>query len=250
MKTLFKLENVTFAYPYEQDVLKDIDLEVFEGERICILGANGCGKSTLLKIFTGLLYPQKGSFTAFENNITEKTFNDEKFSKAYHSKVGFIFQDSDSQLFCSTATEEIAFGLLQQDLPKEVVQKRIKDIVRLLGIEQLTEKTPFRLSGGEKKKVALAAVLSLSPDVLILDEPTNSLDPRTQKWLLDLLFGLSASGKTIITSTHDLNLALKISERAILFDENHRIVADLPTKEVLNDVNLLKKVNLVDEDFR
>ncbi len=249
-KTIFRLQGADFAYPYGTPVLKNITLTIREGERVCILGANGCGKSTLLKIFSGLLLPQQGTFAAFEEEVTQKKLNDDSFSKAYHKKVGFIFQDSDVQLFCSTVEEEIAFGLLQQGLSRETVTRRIEDIVKMLEIEHLVNKTPFKLSGGEKKKVALAAVLAMNPDVLILDEPTNGLDPRTQMWLIRLLDSLGKAGKTIISSTHNLDLVLRISDRAVLFGEDHIIAADQPTNELVRNAELLKAVNLVDESYQ
>ena len=216
---------------------------------ISILGVNGCGKSTVLKILAGVLCPQKGDFKAFGKTITEKMLMDDKSAKEYHSRVGFIFQDSDVQLFCSTVEEEIAFGLLQLGIPQIEVKERISDIVNLLNIEHLRNKTPFKLSGGEKKKVAIASVLVMNPDVLILDEPTNGLDPRTQRWLVELLVALNKAGKTLISSTHNLELVQEISERAILFDEHHSIVADLPTQKLLADTKLLINVNLVDEYY-
>lgn len=248
-KSIFQLHHATFSYPYDAPVLNDICLRIENDERLCILGANGCGKSTLLKILAGLILPQKGTFTAFEHEVTSKKLNDDNFSKAYHKRVGFIFQDSDVQLFCSTVEEEIAFGLLQQDMAREEVTQRIHDISKLLGIEPLLHKPPFKLSGGEKKKVALASVLVMNPDVLILDEPTNGLDPRTQMWLIRLLDSVNRAGKTIITTTHNLDLVLKISDRAVLFDENHTIVADRPTGELIQDCSLLQRVNLVSEDY-
>lgn len=193
--------------------------------------------------------PQKGTFTAFESEMSEKKLNDDSFSKTYHKRVGFIFQNSDAQLFCSTVEEEIAFGLLQQDFTQDVVKQRIHDVVQMLDIEHLVHKPPFKLSGGEKKKVALASVLVMNPDVLILDEPTNGLDPRTQVWLVRLLNSINKAGKTIITSTHNLDLVLKISDRAVLFHEDHTIAADQPTSELIKNSELLQKVNLVDEDY-
>lgn len=248
-KPVFDLDNVTFAYPLEKPVLKDINLKIHEGEKVSILGVNGCGKSTLLKLFTGLLHPQEGCFKAFGLDVNEKSFSIDKFAKDYHRKVGFIFQDSDVQLFCSTVEEEIAFGLLQLSLPEDEVRQRIGDVINLLNIQHLKNKTPFKLSGGEKKKVALASVLAMNPEVLILDEPTNGLDPKTQRWLVELLISLNSSGKTIITSTHNLELVQEISDRAIVFDENHQIVMDADTKSVFEDIELLKKVNLVDEFY-
>jgi cobalt/nickel transport system ATP-binding protein len=246
---IFRLDHAEFAYPYEEPVLRDITLSVREGEKLCILGANGCGKSTLLKIFAGLLLPQKGSFSAFGEKITEKMLNDDCFSKAYHRRVGFIFQNSEAQLFCSTVEEEIAFGPLQLGFSTDEVKQRISDISDLLNMKHLLSKPPFKLSGGEKKKVALACVLVMNPDVLILDEPTNGLDPRTQAWLVGLLVTLNQAGKTILTTTHNLELVQKLSDRAILFSEDHRIVADRPTEVMIRDGALLREVNLVGEDY-
>lgn len=244
---IFRLEHAGYSYSQGEPALSDVSLSVGNGERVCILGANGCGKSTLLKIFAGLLFPQTGSFAAFGEPLSRSRCEDDSFAGEYHRKVGFIFQSPDVQLFCSTVRDEIAFGLLQQDLPDSEVQSRTADVMRMLGIESLAEKTPFRLSGGEKKKVAIAAVLAMNPGVLILDEPTNGLDPRTQSWLVRLLDALHAAGKTIVCSTHDLSLVTRISDRAILFSEEHTVAADLPTSELVRNVPLLKSVNLIDD---
>lgn len=245
----FELENVYFNYPYEEPVLKDINLKIGKGEKVCILGANGSGKSTLLKVLSGLIHPQKGTFKAFGEKVTEHTLANKEFLKSFHRKVGFVFQNSDTQLFCSTVKEEIAFGLLQLNLHGEQVGQRIDDVLNLLNIQHLKDKTPFKLSGGEKKKVAMAATLVLNPDVLILDEPTNGLDPRTQRWLVELLLHLNAYGKTIITSTHNLELVQEISDRSVVFSEDHRIARDSYTQDVLADTGLLLAVNLIDEYY-
>lgn len=247
-KSAFLLERISYAYPQSEPILSNLSFEIREGERLSILGANGCGKSTLLKILAGLLFPQSGTLTAFGKQIEQKSFRGE-VSTAYHRRVGFIFQDSEMQLFCSTVYEELAFGPLQFGLPGETVKKRIDELSAMLGIEKLLDKPPFRLSGGEKKKIAIGSVLILNPDVLILDEPTNSLDPRTQAWLLRLLQALGKAGKTLIFATHNLDLVPHVSDRAILFDESHAVAADMPVKDLLKDSKLLKRVNLVDEHY-
>lgn len=246
---VFELENVGFNYPYEEPVLRDINLKISQGEKICILGANGCGKSTLLKMLAGLQLPQKGVFKAFDREVNAKTFSDKGFMRDYHRRTGFIFQNSDAQLFCSTVREEIAFGPLQLELPKSEVMQRVGEVLEMLGITALRDKAPFKLSGGEKKKVAMASVLAMNPQVLILDEPTNGLDPRTQRWLVEMLLSLNKVGKTIITSTHNLELVHEISDRSVVFAEDHRITADSDTSAILADVELLKRVNLVDEYY-
>lgn len=242
------LDKISYAYPQGEPLFTNLSLEINKGERLSILGANGCGKSTLLKMFAGLIFPQSGTFSAFGDKIEQKKFSG-KLSSAYHRRVGFIFQDSEVQLFCSTVYEELAFGPLQLGIQRETVKKRIAELSAMLGVEKLLDKPPFRLSGGEKKKIAIGSVLILNPDVLILDEPTNSLDPRSQVWLLGLLKSLGKAGKTLIFATHNLDLVPHVSDRAILFDENHTVAADMPVKALLKNAELLKRVNLVDEHY-
>lgn len=248
-KPVFELKHAEFSYPLEEPVLKNLSFQIGAGERVCILGANGCGKSTLLKIFAGLISPQKGSFLAFGKPVTEKERDNDTFARQYHRRIGFLFQDSDVQLFCSTVQEEIAFGLLQLGFDAETVSRRMSDVCSLLGIGGLLGKAPFHLSGGEKKKVALASVLAMNPDVYILDEPTNGLDPRTQTALMRLFETLSAAGKTLVTSTHHLELARRISDRSLLLTEQHELAADGPTENLLRRVDLLQDTNLVDKSY-
>lgn len=245
---LFTLEHIAFAYPQCAPVLADLSLSIGEGERVSVLGANGCGKSTLLKIFAGLLFPQNGAFTAFGRKITEKGLRGAAAAE-YHRRVGFVFQDSDAQLFCSTVYEELAFGPLQLGLSADETDGRVRELAAMLGIEMLLDKPPFHLSGGEKKKVAIGSALILNPDVLLFDEPTNSLDPRSQAWLLRLLQTLGRAGKTLIFATHNLELVPQVSDRAVLFSEGHTVAADRPVPELLQDGELLKSVNLVDGHY-
>ena len=149
----------------------------------------------------------------------------------------------------SSVLEEIAFGPLQTGLPREEIMDRVTSLARSLDIEKLLDKAPYHLSGGEKKKVAIASTLILDPDVLILDEPTNDLDPRSQTWLLKLLKDLRNQGKTLIFATHNLELVPHVADRAILFAEDHTLRADKPVRELLEDTALLREVNLVDEHF-
>ncbi len=246
--TVFELQKITFAYPQSAPVLEGLNLTIREGERVSVLGANGCGKSTLLKILAGLLFPQEGSFRAFGEPMEQKRLNGEAAGR-YHRRVGFVFQNSEAQLFCSTVYEELAFGPLQLGMPRAEIERRIGELARMLGVEKLLDLPPYHLSGGEKKKIAIGSALILNPDVLILDEPTNSLDPRSQAWLLRLLQALGGAGKTLIFATHNLELVPHVSDRAVLFDENRAIAADRPVAELLRDAELLRRVNLVDEHY-
>ena len=242
---IFKVENLEFSYPDSDKILDKLNFTVYAGEALSILGSNGCGKSTLLKIFSGLLSPTAGSFSAFGEIVSAQMLQHDEFAMNYHRQIGFIFQDSDVQLFCNSVTEELAFGLLQLNYSTNEIKQRIAEIAQLLNIEHLLNKTPYKLSGGEKKKVAIAAVLLLNPSVLILDEPTNALDPKTQHWLVALLQQLNQAGKTLIITTHNLNLVSELSTRGILFNEQHQIVADAPIEQLLQQQDLLRQVNLI-----
>lgn len=244
---IFELNHLQYSYIDEFSALSDISLKITKGEKICILGANGSGKSTLLKILSGLYFPKVGVMKAFGDYITEENMEDDYFSKKYHRRVGFIFQNSDVQLFNNSVWDEIAFGPIQLGFKKEEVFKRVDDVMELFSISHLKERPPYRLSGGEKKKVAVASILANNPDVLILDEPTNGLDPKSQRWLVNILIQLNRARKTIITSTHDLKLVNEIADRVIVLSEDHQIVADGPADEILKNRELLLKVNLIDK---
>lgn len=248
MDAIFELRDVSYSYVGKIDALKDISFEVRRGEQISIIGSNGSGKSTLLAILNALIYPTSGEFYAFNNKIIEEVFDsvkDNEFRSFFRTKVGFVFQNSDIQLFCPTVFEEIAFGPLQLDATPEEVKTRVEDVLEIMEITKLRDRAPHTLSGGEKKKVCIATVLVNNPDVLLLDEPSAGLDPRTQLWLVELLQELARAGKTVITATHDLEIVERISQRSIVMGEDHGVVFDGSTVEVLDDLALLLSVNLI-----
>ncbi len=246
-ETAFRLERVRFDYGEGIPALRDVSLTIARGEKVALLGANGSGKSTLLKILNGLLHPTAGTFEAFGEEITEKTLRDEQTAFRFRRRAGFIFQNSEAQLFSATVREEIAFGPLQMSLSRAEIAQRIADVAALLGIEPLLDRPPFRLSGGEKKKVAIASVLALNPDAILLDEPTNGLDPRSQQWLIELLVRLNRAGKTLVTATHDLDIVAHIADRVVVMDESHAIAAVGTPQEILENTDLLLAVNLIHE---
>jgi cobalt/nickel transport system ATP-binding protein len=246
-ETVFQLERVCFDYGEGIPALRDVSLTISRGEKVALLGANGCGKSTLLKILNGLLHTTSGVFQAFGEEITEKALRHEETAFRFRRRVGFIFQNSEAQLFSTTVRDEIAFGPLQMSLSRAEIAQRIADLASMLGIESLLDRPPFRLSGGEKKKVAIASVLALNPDVLLLDEPTNGLDPRSQQWLVELLVRLNRAGKTLVTATHDLDLVPHISDRVVVMDESHAIAAIGTPQLILENTDLLLAVNLIHE---
>jgi cobalt/nickel transport system ATP-binding protein len=248
MDLIFELRNVSYTYLRQFEALRDVSLTIHAGEQVAIVGANGSGKSTLLAILNALSYPTAGEFFAFGTPVKEEVFDtleDNEFSSFFRKKVGFLFQNPDVQLFSSTVFDEIAFGPLQLGLPQEEIRQRIEDVISMLGIEALRDRAPHMLSGGEKKKVCIASILATNPDVLLLDEPTGGLDPRSQVWLIDLIQALAKSGKTIITATHDLAIVEKISTRAIVVGEDHTIKTDRDSTAVMNDQELLLSANLI-----
>ena len=250
MTQILALESVEYRYGQGSVVLSEISFEVKYGERIAILGANGCGKSTLMRLLDGLTFPTSGSYTAFGEPVTEEDFGDPVKARRFRQRAGFVFQNADAMLFNSSVYDELAFGPGQVGLTKSEVEQRVNDIAQLTQVTHLLQRAPFQLSGGEKRRVALAAMLTLNPDLLLLDEPTTGLDPRSQLWLVTLLEMLHKAGKTHIITTHDLGLVRHIADRIIILGEDHRIAADGTTEAVLADVDLLERVNLIHRDLR
>lgn len=246
---MIEIKDVCYSYLEGIKALNNINLHISKGESVSFLGPNGSGKSTLLKLINGIITPESGIYKFNNEEINHKKLQDVKFSKSFHQKLGFVFQNSDAQLFCADVFDEIAFGPRQMNMDENEVSKRVDDCLALLNIQDLKHRQPYHLSGGEKRKVAFACVLALNPEVLVLDEPMNGIDPRTQRRLVELIVKLNKNGKTLITSTHNIELVQEISERSVLFDENHSIAADMPTQKLLEDIELLKKVNLVDEYY-
>lgn len=222
MTPLFSLDNVCFAYE-GHIALRYITLDVARGETVVLQGSNGCGKSTLLKLLNGLVYAEEGTYRFDGDVINEKSLKDNVFSKKFHQRVGFIFQNSDVQLFCSNVEEEVAFGPRQMGLSEEEVKQRTDDVIELLGIEDLRERAPYHLSGGEKRKVAIACILSMNPEALVLDEPLAGLDRKTQEWLVGFLLDLKKAGKTLIVSTHNDELAHTLADRLVVIGDDHSI---------------------------
>jgi len=243
---IFELDHVNYAYN-NQVALKNINLTVRAGERIAVLGANGSGKSTLLKILDALYFATSGTACAFGQALTEEAMQDEKRAFNFRRRVGLVFQDPDVQLFSPTVWDEVTFAPLHLGLPHQEVIERSEWAMDLLNITKLRDRAPHRLSGGEKKKVALASVLSLRPDVWLLDEPTASLDPRSQSRLLDFIGELTRDGKTIITATHDLDIVEEIADRVIMFCEEHEISAEGSPHDLLGDYDRLIECNLIHE---
>jgi cobalt/nickel transport system ATP-binding protein len=220
--SIIQLKKLCFAYDGIVALL-NVDLDIEASETIVLQGTNGCGKTTLLKILNGLIFAEEGEFVFEGRVIDEKTMRDDAFSKTFHQKVGFIFQNADVQLFCGSVEEEIAFGPRQMGLSEDEVRQRVDDVIELLQLEALRERPPYHLSGGEKRKVALACVLSMNPKVLVMDEPLASLDQKTKEWLSEFLLALKNRGKTMIISTHHEELARMLADRIVYMNDDHEI---------------------------
>src|SRR5512140_3431692 len=242
--TVFEIEEVSFAYEGRQTALANVSFEVQKGESLAILGANGSGKSSLLKLLDGLYFPGSGSIRAFGKPLTEAALREDEFNFTFRRRVGLVFQDTDVQLFSASVLDEVAFAPLQLGIPREEVSRRVDRALEDLRIQGLRDRPPHRLSGGEKRRVALASVLSLDPPVWLLDEPTSGLDPRSQSWLVEFILKLRAEGRTVITATHDLDVAMQIATVVHVFDEDHHLAASGAPQEVLTDHDLLHRCNL------
>jgi cobalt/nickel transport system ATP-binding protein len=244
---VFALAGVSFRYADGVAALRDVTLEIAAGERVALLGANGSGKSTLLKVLAGIAMPSGGEVRAFGAPLTAETLRAASAAAAFRRRVGIVFQSADAMLFNPTVRDEIAFGPLHLGLTQEEACERVDELLRLLELGPLADRAPYRLSGGEQKKVALAAVLATAPDVLLFDEPTAGLDPRTQDWLVEFLQRLHQSGKTIVLATHQLGELPRLADRAVVLGEDHTVAAQLPVATLLSDRDLLLRVNLIHE---
>jgi len=238
----FTLADVSFRYP-EATALDGLSLSVSPGECLAILGANGSGKSTLLRVLAGLCFPERGAVEFFGEPLTEEALGQAAFARRFRRRVGVVFQNPDVQLFNATVFDEVAFGPLQMEWPKAEILDRVHGALADFGIEALKDRPPHRLSGGEKKRVALASVLVLDPDVLLLDEPTAALDPQSQGHVIDFLFGCLGK-KTVITTTHSLEVAQEIADRVLVL-KNGRMAATGLTAEILQDTGLLEHTHLL-----
>jgi cobalt/nickel transport system ATP-binding protein len=244
---LLVCDHLTYSYLDRYPALADVSFQVRRGEKVALLGANGCGKSTLLKVLDGLVFPTSGSYTAFGEAVTEDSLEDEQMSMGFRSRIGFVFQNSDAQVFSPSVREEVAFGPLQLGMSPAAAATRVDEVLAMLDIADLADRAPFQLSGGQKKRVAIATVLVMNPEVLLFDEPTAALDPRTQQWLTELIVELNDAGKTIVLATHDLDVLDRIASRCLVFAEDHRIVHEGSPEHVLADRDLLLAVNLIHE---
>jgi cobalt/nickel transport system ATP-binding protein len=231
---LVEAENLRHVYPDGTVALRDVSFRITHGESVAIIGANGAGKSTLLLHLNGYLAPTSGVARIGDLSLTKKTLPE------IRRRVGMVFQDPDDQLFMPTVYEDVAFGPVNLGLSASEVEARVQEALKQVGAEHLRERPPYRLSGGEKKRVAIATVLSMAPDILVMDEPTSGLDPFARRRLMELLKDFR---HTKIFTSHDLDMVLELCERTIVLHDGE-VRADGPTREIFRDDGLLAACRL------
>lgn len=236
---MLEVEGLGHAYA-GKTVLEDIGFRAGAGEKLVLLGANGSGKTTLLKILNGLIAADAGQVRYKGRSISPRALGDAAGNLNFRREVGLLFQNPDAMLFNPTVLDEIAFGPRQLRLPD--AEARARRWASRLGVERHLDRPPFGLSGGEKQKVCLAALLAMEPELLLLDEPAAALDPRATGWLVDFLADLPC---TLITTTHNLSLAPELGSRALVLGEDHCLLHDGPAEAFLGDQERLLAANLV-----
>lgn len=228
------VENVSFSYEKENPILKNVSFEAGEHDAIGLIGANGVGKSTLLKLLVGLNLNYEGSIRVEEIPLEKATLG------RIREKIGYVFQDSDSQLFMSSVYEDVAFAPRNYGLPEEEVKKRVEQALERVHISHLADKQIYKLSGGEKKMASIATILSMTPDIILMDEPSVALDPRNRRNLIHIL---NEFDHLKLIASHDLDFIWDTCNRTILMAEG-QIICDGDTKEILQDEKLLEQYGL------
>lgn len=230
-------KGLVYAYQRGENVLDGVDFQVRQGEKVAVMGANGSGKSTFFLNVNGVLTPKQGEIYLNGRKITGADLND------LRRKVGIVFQDADNQIIASTVLGEVSFGPMNLKLPKKEVVRRVEQALAYMDITQFKDRPPHYLSGGEKKRVSIADIIAMEPEIIIFDEPTAALDPVSGEMLLEVLEKLSAEGKTILLSTHDVDFAYAWAERIVIFSEGRILADDIP-EAVFENEGILEKARL------
>lgn len=232
-------ENLSFTYPDGTQALKNINIEIEKGEKVAIIGPNGAGKSTLFSHFNGLTEPTSGCVKIEDKPIS---FEKDELLKV-RQKVGIVFQDPNDQLFAPTVKEDIAFGPMNLGLSYDEVEKRVEDALKMVGMENYEDKTPHHLSGGQQKRIAIAGIIAMKPELMILDEPTAGLDPDGVEKVLNIMNQLNEEGMTLILSSHDIDMISKYADKIFVL-YNGEIIESGNKNKIFSDMELLKKAHL------
>ncbi|MBW9220147.1 ATP-binding cassette domain-containing protein [Methanothermococcus sp. SCGC AD-155-N22] len=238
-EVILEARNIYYKYPDGTLALKGVNFKVKRGEMVALLGPNGAGKSTLFLHFNGILKPHKGEILIKGKPIKY----DSRSLLEVRKTVGIVFQNADDQLFAPTVMEDVAFGPLNLGYSEEEVKKIVKEVLKAVGMEGYENKPPHYLSGGEKKRVAIAGVLAMKPEIMVLDEPTAGLDPLGASKIMELLYKLNREGMTVIISTHDVDLVPVYADRVYVMNKGEIITEGTP-REVFSKVDLIRKANL------
>ncbi|MBZ4688083.1 MAG: cobalt/nickel transport system ATP-binding protein [Clostridia bacterium] len=231
---IIQVNNLKYKYPDGREALNGVTFRITHGESIGIVGANGAGKSTLLMHLVGVLFPDEGEISVGDVPVTKKTL------PVIRQRVGMVFQEPDDQLFMTTVYDDVAFGPRNYKLPEEEVEKRVKSSLDTVGILHLKDRPPYKLSGGEKRAAAIATVLAMNPDILVMDEPTSALDPKSRRRLIMLLQSFT---HTKIIATHDMDMVFELCERTIILQDG-KVITDGPTAKILSNVELMEECGL------
>ena len=232
-------KNLSYTYHDGTEALKNVNIKIKKGEKIAIMGPNGAGKSTLFSHFNGLSEPTSGHVEIEGEKIV---FERDELLKV-RQKVGIVFQDPNDQLFAPTVKEDVAFGPMNLGLDYEEVERRIKEALEMVGMTGFEEKTPHHLSGGQQKRVAIAGIIAMRPDIMILDEPTAGLDPEGVDKVLNILNNLNKEGMSIVISSHDIEMVNHFADKIfVLYDGE--IIAEGDRHQIFSDKELLKKAHL------
>ncbi|MBQ2612384.1 MAG: ATP-binding cassette domain-containing protein [Methanobrevibacter sp.] len=233
------VKNLSYTYPDGTRALKNVNMEIFKGEKVAIMGPNGAGKSTLFSHFNGLTEPTSG----YLELDGKKMEYDKKTLLEIRQKVGIVFQDPNDQLFAPTVKEDVAFGPMNLGLDYEEVEKRVNEALELVGMKKFKDKTPHHLSGGQQKRVAIAGIIAMRPEIMILDEPTAGLDPQGVNQVLTILNNLNKDGMSIVISSHDIEMVNGFAEKIFVLYEGE-ILASGDKHEIFSNKELLKKAHL------
>ena len=233
------VKNLSYTYPDGTRALKNVNMEIFKGEKVAIMGPNGAGKSTLFSHFNGLTEPTSG----YLELDGKKMEYDKKTLLEIRQKVGIVFQDPNDQLFAPTVKEDVAFGPMNLGLDYEEVEKRVNEALELVGMKKFKDKTPHHLSGGQQKRVAIAGIIAMRPEIMILDEPTAGLDPQGVDQVLTILNNLNKDGMSIVISSHDIEMVNGFAEKIFVLYEGE-IHASGDKHEIFSNKELLKKAHL------
>ena len=236
---MLEARNICYSYGDDTQALKNVNLKINNGEMVAILGKNGAGKSTLFLHFNGIYEPDSGEILI----DGEKLKYNKKALLKCRQKVGIVFQNPDNQIFAPSVEEDVAFGPLNLKLPMDEVQRRVKEALKRVGMEGFEKRAPHHLSGGQKKRVAIAGILAMKPEIMILDEPTAGLDPQGAIKIMNLLSQLNSEGITIVISTHDVDSISQYVNKIFVMADGE-IIGDGTPKEIFSNGDLIKRANL------